>query len=257
MKALVCTPVLLAGMLAPPEAQNCTCVPLMTAAVGVFPRRRRFWHGSHASSICTPPPYIRRGGTAAGSGGSAVRLARAPARPAWSLMRYEADIGTIGPAGCVALSDCAQFAERASTPFALSGPAPPAAGHFTSSLIVTLKHEAQGVAKAIRWVHDHGRDYGGDPGALIVMGSMNRPIRLRASPRSRNTALSRHSRHSVPQKRSILPKVRGPPRRRHDLLGCRVFQLFGEQALATPGHILTAVIGQDFLGPTVGSGGGA
>jgi len=35
---------------------------------------------------------------------------------------------------------------------------------------VTLKHEAQDVAKAIRWVHDHARDYGGDPAALIVMG---------------------------------------------------------------------------------------
>lgn len=35
---------------------------------------------------------------------------------------------------------------------------------------VTLKHEAQDVAKAIRWVHDRARDYGGDPAALIVMG---------------------------------------------------------------------------------------
>jgi acetyl esterase/lipase len=35
---------------------------------------------------------------------------------------------------------------------------------------VTLKHQAQDVAKAIRWVHDHARDYGGDPAALIVMG---------------------------------------------------------------------------------------
>jgi len=35
---------------------------------------------------------------------------------------------------------------------------------------VTLKHQAQDVAKAIRWVHDHSRDYGGDPATLIVMG---------------------------------------------------------------------------------------
>ena len=35
---------------------------------------------------------------------------------------------------------------------------------------VTLKNEAQDAAKAIRWVHDHARDYGGDPAALIVMG---------------------------------------------------------------------------------------
>jgi acetyl esterase/lipase len=35
---------------------------------------------------------------------------------------------------------------------------------------VTLKNEAQDVAKAIRWVHDHAGDYGGDPAAMIVMG---------------------------------------------------------------------------------------
>lgn len=35
---------------------------------------------------------------------------------------------------------------------------------------VTLKNEAQDVAKAIRWVHDHAKEYGGDPDALIVMG---------------------------------------------------------------------------------------
>ena len=35
---------------------------------------------------------------------------------------------------------------------------------------VTLKQEAQDVAKAIRWVHDHVGDYGGDPATLIVMG---------------------------------------------------------------------------------------
>jgi acetyl esterase/lipase len=35
---------------------------------------------------------------------------------------------------------------------------------------VTLKHEAQDVAKAIRWLHDHAGDYGGDPAAMVVMG---------------------------------------------------------------------------------------
>jgi acetyl esterase/lipase/pimeloyl-ACP methyl ester carboxylesterase len=35
---------------------------------------------------------------------------------------------------------------------------------------VTLKHQAQDVGKAIRWVHEHARDYGGDPATLIVMG---------------------------------------------------------------------------------------
>jgi acetyl esterase/lipase len=35
---------------------------------------------------------------------------------------------------------------------------------------VTLKHEAQDVAKAIRWVHDHATEFGGDPENLIVIG---------------------------------------------------------------------------------------
>src|SRR5947208_157471 len=34
----------------------------------------------------------------------------------------------------------------------------------------TIKQMAQDVAKAIRWVHDHARDYGGDPSTVIVMG---------------------------------------------------------------------------------------
>ncbi len=34
----------------------------------------------------------------------------------------------------------------------------------------TIKQMAQDVAKAIRWVHDHARDYGGDPDTLLVMG---------------------------------------------------------------------------------------
>jgi hypothetical protein len=38
---------------------------------------------------------------------------------------------------------------------------------------------------------------------------VSKPIRRWASPRSRKMAASTHSRHSVPQKRSILPKVCG------------------------------------------------
>lgn len=34
----------------------------------------------------------------------------------------------------------------------------------------TIKQMAGDVAKAIRWAHDHARDYGGDPNRLIVMG---------------------------------------------------------------------------------------
>ncbi len=35
---------------------------------------------------------------------------------------------------------------------------------------VTIKQMAGDVAKAIRWVHDHAKDYGGDPSTIIVMG---------------------------------------------------------------------------------------
>jgi arylformamidase len=35
---------------------------------------------------------------------------------------------------------------------------------------VTIKQMAEDVAKAIRWTHDHAKDYGGDPDALVVMG---------------------------------------------------------------------------------------
>jgi arylformamidase len=35
---------------------------------------------------------------------------------------------------------------------------------------VTIKQMAGDVAKAIRWVHDHAKDYGGDPNTIIVMG---------------------------------------------------------------------------------------
>jgi len=35
---------------------------------------------------------------------------------------------------------------------------------------VTIKQMAQDVAKAIRWTHDHAKDYGGDPDTLFVMG---------------------------------------------------------------------------------------
>jgi acetyl esterase/lipase len=34
----------------------------------------------------------------------------------------------------------------------------------------TIKQMAEDVAKAIRWMHDHAKDYGGDPGKFIVMG---------------------------------------------------------------------------------------
>jgi acetyl esterase/lipase len=35
---------------------------------------------------------------------------------------------------------------------------------------VTVKEIAGDVAKAIRWTHDHAKEYGGDPNTLIVMG---------------------------------------------------------------------------------------
>jgi arylformamidase len=35
---------------------------------------------------------------------------------------------------------------------------------------VALKQIAEDVAKAIRWAHDHARDYGGDPDTLIIAG---------------------------------------------------------------------------------------
>ena len=35
---------------------------------------------------------------------------------------------------------------------------------------VTVKQIAEDVAKAIRWTHDHAKDYGGDPNTLIVAG---------------------------------------------------------------------------------------
>jgi acetyl esterase/lipase len=35
---------------------------------------------------------------------------------------------------------------------------------------VTIKQMAQDVARAIRWLHDHARNYGGDPNTMIVMG---------------------------------------------------------------------------------------
>src|SRR5471030_2395466 len=35
---------------------------------------------------------------------------------------------------------------------------------------VTIKQMAEDVAKAIRWVHDHAKDYGGDPNTIIVAG---------------------------------------------------------------------------------------
>jgi arylformamidase len=42
---------------------------------------------------------------------------------------------------------------------------------------VTIKQMAGDVAKAIRWTHDHAKDYGGDPDTLLVMGhSSNRSL---------------------------------------------------------------------------------
>jgi acetyl esterase/lipase len=35
---------------------------------------------------------------------------------------------------------------------------------------VTIKQMAEDVARAIRWVHDHAKDYGGDPDTIIVAG---------------------------------------------------------------------------------------
>ena len=35
---------------------------------------------------------------------------------------------------------------------------------------VTIKEMAGDIAKSIRWVHDHVRDYGGDPDTIFVMG---------------------------------------------------------------------------------------
>lgn len=35
---------------------------------------------------------------------------------------------------------------------------------------VTIKQMAEDVAKAIRWVHNHAKDYGGDPNTFFVMG---------------------------------------------------------------------------------------
>jgi arylformamidase len=35
---------------------------------------------------------------------------------------------------------------------------------------VTIKQMAGDVAKAIRWVHDHSKEYGGDPNTMFVMG---------------------------------------------------------------------------------------
>ncbi len=35
---------------------------------------------------------------------------------------------------------------------------------------VTIKQMASDVARAVRWTHDHARDYGGDPETIFVMG---------------------------------------------------------------------------------------
>src|SRR3954467_578274 len=35
---------------------------------------------------------------------------------------------------------------------------------------VTYKEQAGDIAQAIRWVHEHAREYGGDPGCIFLMG---------------------------------------------------------------------------------------
>ena len=35
---------------------------------------------------------------------------------------------------------------------------------------VTIRQIAEDVAKAIRWTHDHAKEYGGDPDTIFVMG---------------------------------------------------------------------------------------
>ena len=35
---------------------------------------------------------------------------------------------------------------------------------------VTYKQQADDVAQAVRWVHDHAKEYGGDPGRIFLMG---------------------------------------------------------------------------------------
>ena len=35
---------------------------------------------------------------------------------------------------------------------------------------VTYKEQAGDIAQAIRWVHDHAREHGGDPGRIFLMG---------------------------------------------------------------------------------------
>src|SRR5262245_42015562 len=35
---------------------------------------------------------------------------------------------------------------------------------------VSVKEMTGDIAKAIRWIHDHAKDYGGDPTAIFVMG---------------------------------------------------------------------------------------
>src|SRR3954466_5221255 len=35
---------------------------------------------------------------------------------------------------------------------------------------VTVKEMTGDIARAIRWIHDHAREYGGDPNSIFVMG---------------------------------------------------------------------------------------
>src|SRR5262249_42847700 len=43
-------------------------------------------------------------------------------------------------------------------------------GNYRLLYDVTIKQMAGDVARAIRWVHDHAKDYGGDPDVLVVTG---------------------------------------------------------------------------------------
>ena len=56
----------------------------------------------------------------------------------------------------------------------------------------------------------------------------------------------------MPQNRSILPRVCGCRGAGHDLLDAPLLQLLAEGALAPPGDVLAAVVGEHLLGGAVG-----
>jgi hypothetical protein len=55
----------------------------------------------------------------------------------------------------------------------------------------------------------------------------------------------------TPEALDLAQRLR-PARRRHDLADAALVELLGEGALAAPGHVLAAVVGQDLLGAAVG-----